>query len=141
MRCEPGTHDYRPFARSRDLFCRYCGDQPNRVVIRQRLPAESDEVEPQQPELPLQAPDPDSAAARAIIERAREARRAQAQQAQSFEEQVTAIVAQAGLDGGLSGELIATAIDFGEELDLDKFAELVASHRPAPPAEDASELI
>jgi hypothetical protein len=93
---------------------------------------------PEQAPLPFQETDPDAAYARQILE---EQRRRHREQPETFEERIASIVANAELDGQLSAELISTALEFGEELDLDKFADLVASHRAQPPADDVTEVI
>jgi hypothetical protein len=138
MKCEPGNHDYRPFPRSRDLFCRFCGDRPGKGFTWNE---QADRIEvraPEQAPLPFQETDPDAAYARQILE---EQRRRHREQPETFEERIASIVANAELDGQLSAELISTALEFGEELDLDKFADLVASHRAQPPADDVTEVI
>lgn len=127
MSCEPGQHDFRPYPRSRDLYCRFCGE-PRAFAREAAAPREEQRAETEAlrrieqlvagdapaagTQQILPGIDPDAAAAHDIVEQRRTAR---------FEAAVDAVLLEAQLDPATAAELRREALEFGPSLDLNDF--------------------
>lgn len=121
MSCEPGQHGFKPFPRSRVLYCGFCGetrgaargpeaatpaDEARALAEVARLVGDRGTQQP----LPFAPPhDPNADAAHEIL----------AQRA--HEQRVDAILMEANLPGEIAQPLRAQALEFGPQLDLDEF--------------------
>lgn len=122
MTCEPANHDYQPFARSYNLFCRLCGD---RIIITRspneepgaKLPPQKHRGADVPPPLPGIS-DPDLDAARAII--------AEKADLADFEQHVEAILERNNVGGEEGERILRDALAFGPSLDLEDFEKKMA---------------
>jgi hypothetical protein len=129
-------HRFVPFPGSLTrLYCERCGDGRDAFagvdVESPRRRATVRAVEPEEPEN-QQPGDPDLEHARQILAQRRAAASAappdddpEALARVHLEAKVRQMVEEAGLPEDQAEELIAQALDFGDALDLDRFAEMV----------------
>jgi len=113
VNCEQGEHRFKPFKRSRDLFCSACGllrerRDSERSAGRLLVPIDTERNDQRQPS--DEERDPYRDEAKRILEQA------------TFEKVIDRILDEAGAIGPIRDRLRYEATSFGPTLDLDKFA-------------------
>jgi len=114
VNCEQGEHRFKPFKRSRDLFCSACGitrttSGRHSLEYAVRSP-QNDNAHAGASELHSEERDPYRDEAKRILEQA------------TFEKVIDRILDEAGAIGPIRDRLRYEATSFGTTLDLDKFA-------------------
>jgi len=114
MTCEYG-HDFKPFPRSRDLYCSACGAQPGRAAAA--APTQLLEKLASSVELPpsIESLDPDRDAALSIMNAAAQSKK------DEFELQVVNLINRYDLPEEAAHRFFQMAVDFGPGLDMEYF--------------------
>lgn len=126
LKCRDGDHRFKPFPRSRDLFCEYCGEVRCAADVQPPLVREVTRAPAEQP-LPgfEQRPPPPSPEVEQARDQIGEHNAAMDQALNTVAERIAQMCDAEGLPADQAEEIIGMALEFGEDIDLAVIADRI----------------